>query len=301
MQLDLRRDPHALNGQPTRRGEFLTKRLWIRVLDLDDEIVDHRGALAIDDIELQYISAGSGDRRSGDRECAWLVVQDESNQDPHGYLPMKPACRSDASGVGRLCYVCVNRQLSPHHLTVVATTRPNLRWRDTQTMNEFLIDLYGEPCRECGFSFETSASDAIALIEGLPEAFDVALGAASGPERHPDLEWSVTAYVLHVADNLRIWAERLAGSATGAGPNITAYDENILAAARNYAALPLQAARWSLTRAVADYLQAVRLSPTSGTVLNHPEQGALTLVEVLRADTHDALHHRWDIERTLAR
>jgi len=167
-------------------------------------------------------------------------------------------------------------------------------------MNEFLIDLYGEPCRECGFSFETSASDAIAIIEGLPEAFDQATGSATGTERHPDLAWTVTAYVFHVADNLRIWAERLAGAATGAGPDITAYDENSLASARNYAQLPLQAARWTLSRAVGDYLEALRLSPTSGIALKHPEQGPLTLTEVLRADAHDSFHHCWDVKRTLA-
>ena len=32
-------------------------------------------------------------------------------------------------------------------------------------------------------------------------------------------------------------------------------------------------------------------------VLIHPERGEMALLDVVRANTHDAQHHLWDIER----
>ena len=87
------------------------------------------------------------------------------------------------------------------------------------------------------------------------------LVGAIGTERHPDLEWSVSAYVSHVADNLRIWAERLAGIAAGAPPEVGGYDESALARARGYQQIPLQAALWSLSRSVAGWQHAVGADP----------------------------------------
>jgi hypothetical protein len=43
----------------------------------------------------------------------------------------------------------------------------------------------------------------------------------------------------------------------------------------------------------------VASSNRSGTVLIHPQRKELDLSAVVLANTHDALHHRWDIERTL--
>jgi DinB superfamily len=139
----------------------------------------------------------------------------------------------------------------------------------------------------------------VSIVADLPGSYAAVLARASGAERHRDLSWSVGAYVCHVADNLRIWAERLAGASSGSGGVVGPYDENLLAAARAYDTIPLVAAQWSLTRAVGDWLAAVADSPTRGVVLRHPERGDLTLSDVVRANAHDAAHHRWDIQRTL--
>jgi hypothetical protein len=102
-----------------------------------------------------------------------------------------------------------------------------------------------------------------------------------------------------VADNLAIWAERLAGIAAGGPLLVGGYDEMALAMARNYPSIPLPAALWSLGRSVEDWLGAVGMSRTRGIVLVHPERGGQTLAEVMGSNAHDAVHHRWDIERSL--
>ena len=166
-------------------------------------------------------------------------------------------------------------------------------------MNDWGASLYGDPCRECGFSWAMSMPDAVSLVAELPFVYGTLLADRSGHEQHPGLRWSVTEYVSHVADNLRIWAERLMGVVGGAPPLVADYDENELAQARHYQGIPMPAAMWSLARSVDDWLEAVETSPDSGVVLVHPERGELTLSDVVLSNAHDARHHQWDIERTL--
>jgi hypothetical protein len=137
------------------------------------------------------------------------------------------------------------------------------------------------------------------MVGDLPSTYAGMLGAATGGERHPDLAWSVAEYVCHVADNLRIWAERLMGVAGGGPQVVGAYDEMALAVARDYRSIPLPGALWSLSRSVDDWLDAVDRSGAAGVVLVHPERGDMTLAEVTVANAHDGVHHRWDIGRIL--
>ncbi|HEY8526813.1 MAG TPA: DinB family protein [Acidimicrobiales bacterium] len=164
--------------------------------------------------------------------------------------------------------------------------------------NEWGSEVYGEPCRQCGFSWRGDPAEVRAAVAGLPERLGAALEAATGGERHPTLAWSVTAYVAHVGDNLRIWAEHLAGVARGQPGPVAGYDENALAAARAYGELSLPGVLWSLERSVRDWLDAIDQAPTD-LVVDHAERGDLTLDDVVRTTGHDALHHEWDIERSL--
>ena len=101
--------------------------------------------------------------------------------------------------------------------------------------------------------------------------------------------------------HLRIWAERLAGASTapGVASVLAAYDENRLAGARVYEAVPIAGALWSLRRAVGDWLDAVTLATAQRTVLVHPERGEMTVGDVARSNAHDAYHHARDVERIL--
>jgi len=159
--------------------------------------------------------------------------------------------------------------------------------------------LYGDPCRACGHDWSISQEGAVTRVLGVPETYRELLRGADGHERHPELSWSVVEYVCHVGDNLRIWAERLAGIALGAPNAVASYDENLLARARVYEGIALKAAMWSLDRAVADWGDAARLATEKQVVLVHPECGEQTLLDVVRSNAHDAYHHGWDIKWSL--
>ncbi len=167
-------------------------------------------------------------------------------------------------------------------------------------MGSWARSVYGQPCRECGYRWTAATTDARDTVAAVPTTYGLLLAEATGAERHPDLAWSVGEYVCHVADNLRIWAERLMGVVGGGPLQVGGYDEMALARARNYPNIPLPAALWSLRRSVDEWLLAVDRSEPTGVVLIHPERGAQTLAEVAASNAHDAEHHRWDIERSLA-
>ena len=168
-------------------------------------------------------------------------------------------------------------------------------------MDPWGATVYGQPCGGCGFDWTTVSGEARDTVARLPQSYAALLATATGAERHPDLAWSVGEYVCHVADNLRIWAERLMGIAGGGPALVGGYDETALAEARNYPSIPLAAAMWSLDRSIADWLDAVDRADSSGVALIHPDRGRQTLAEVVVSNAHDGLHHRWDIERSLLR
>lgn len=53
------------------------------------------------------------------------------------------------------------------------------------------------------------------MVGSVGDELPAILEGRTGSERHPDLAWSVGAYVCHINDNLRIWAERLVAFALG--------------------------------------------------------------------------------------
>jgi hypothetical protein len=172
-------------------------------------------------------------------------------------------------------------------------------------MDDWSIATYGSPCRECGYRWSSELPGIVDLMVRLPATFRQTLGAAAGSERHPDLDWSVTAYVCHVADNLRIWSERLQGAIHGGSNIVQAYDENRLAEVRGYDAVDLRGALSSLSWATDEWRATVtegaaRQEGGQAVTLVHPERGELTLTEVARANCHDAVHHHYDVGRILA-
>lgn len=167
-------------------------------------------------------------------------------------------------------------------------------------MNDWGPSTYGQPCRACAFDWSLTLDDAVSLMAELAAGYGDLLAGATGTERHPDVAWPVAAYVSHVADNLRIWTERLMGVALGASAVVGGYDENELAQARNYAMIPLEAALWSLRLSVAEWRRAVDGASRRGTLMIHPDRGELDLLDVVRSNMHDAHHHLWDVRRALA-
>lgn len=158
---------------------------------------------------------------------------------------------------------------------------------------------FGDPCRECGYLWSTSTASAISLVQAFPTRCSKLLGDSNGSERHPELSWSVTAYVCHVGDNLRIWAERLASLEDAALP-VVPYDANLLAEARSYDTFSVSGALWSLARSVESWLAAVDPSLDGTGSILHPDRGELTVADVVSTNAHDTHHHGWDIERSLS-
>ena len=165
--------------------------------------------------------------------------------------------------------------------------------------NAWWIEEWGNPCRECGFDWSVPPETAIAAVEAVPDQFDALLAGHTGDETAPDATWSAKAYVFHVADNLRIFAERLEGVFAGAPSTLAAYDQDELAAARNYEAMSVQSALWSVRTATETWADAARVSLTRDDTFVHAERGALTATELTRGPAHDAVHHLLDVKRAV--
>ncbi len=104
-----------------------------------------------------------------------------------------------------------------------------------------------------------------------------------------------------VTDNLRIWAERLAGTALGGGTDVPGYDQALLGRARAYNQLPVAGALWSLRHAATEWAEAIDLARSGRVVLVHAGRGRQHLADVAHNNAHDACYHEWDIRRTLDR
>jgi hypothetical protein len=130
-------------------------------------------------------------------------------------------------------------------------------------MNDFLRAAYGDPCRECGFELSVEPVSCVAIVSDAPTRFKSVLAGHDGCATHHNLRWNATAYVVHVADVLRIWSDRIAAVALGSSDPIVPYDEDRLGDARRYVALPLSGALWSLGRAVGDWRAAEQLAESA--------------------------------------
>jgi len=162
-------------------------------------------------------------------------------------------------------------------------------------MNEFLRVAYGDPCRECGFQWSIKPATCVAIVSAAPARFESILAGQDGYKAHPRLEWNATAYVVHVADVLRIWSDRIAAAALGASESVVPYDEDTLGDVRGYVRLPLPGALWSLGRAVGDWQSAEQLAESAEVTLAHPVQGPLPLDDVRRIMAHEIEHHIADL------
>ena len=137
-------------------------------------------------------------------------------------------------------------------------------------MEKWGAGLYGDPCGGCGFGWSLTPQEAIRIVEGLPARCRELLKGRTGHERHPDLVWNPAAYVSHVADNLRNWAERLAGARLSGAVDVPGYDPDLIAQARRYNEIAPAAALWSLERAVVAWSESVTAALDDGVVLQPP-------------------------------
>ena len=159
--------------------------------------------------------------------------------------------------------------------------------------------LYGNPCRDCGFNWSLTPMGAVDQVKRLPARYSALVEDRQGDERHPELAWNVAAYISHVTDNLRNWAERLAGARLSGMRRVPGYDPDLLAQARCYNEVSLAGAMWSLRRAADAWVESVTAALNDNVVLEHAGRGVQRAEDVARNNAHDAAHHAWDIERIL--
>ncbi len=159
---------------------------------------------------------------------------------------------------------------------------------------------YGDPCRVCSFSWLRTSGEAVSLIEDAPAAYREIVSGATGRESVPELAWNVVGYIAHVADNLRVWGERLAAATVSPGAlMLVPYDGDALAAARCYNSLPLEGGLWALDESAEAWVRAWRNVDPASTFV-HPDRGSITAEDIARTNAHDVEHHRLDVTRCIA-
>jgi hypothetical protein len=155
-------------------------------------------------------------------------------------------------------------------------------------------------CEACGFSWLTDAEQALRAVEHAPGRFAELLAGKDGTVAPAPRVWSPSAYVWHVSDLVRAWAERLHSLASDPQAAWAGFDPDELARARHYDALPQVSGPWAVARSV-DALRQSLGSVAIDTAFVHPEWGSGTVADALRWLAHEAVHHELDVRRGLDR
>jgi hypothetical protein len=160
----------------------------------------------------------------------------------------------------------------------------------------------GEPpsCAECGFSWLVDGQRALDDVRRAPSRFAELLDGTDATVAPAPHVWSPSAYVWHVGDLVRAWAERLHSLGTEPAAAWAGFDPDELARARHYDALPQASGPWALARTV-DALEQSLEPLTTDTPFTHPEWGRGTVADALRWVGHEAVHHELDVRRGLER
>lgn len=158
-------------------------------------------------------------------------------------------------------------------------------------MEEWGAALYGDPCHECGFGWSVTADEAIERVAMLPSRLTDATAGVDGRMRRPTGGWSVSEYVTHVGDNLRMWAERVQSARIAGVRRVGGYDPDALSAARRADLLPLPVALWSAGLSAAAWVDVVRAAVDEAIELDHETRGLQRAEDVARNNCHDAHHH----------
>lgn len=149
-------------------------------------------------------------------------------------------------------------------------------------------------CPTCGYLWSIDAVDAVALIESSPDRYDAVLAGMNGMKQQPDGSWNATAYLWHLTDLMRSWAERWVQIRESPGSRLVGFDPDVLAEARSYRFLPTYPGLWALRSSVATFIE-VTSTVTPETSFEHGDWGAGDVADALRWLGHEFHHHVGDV------
>ena len=152
-------------------------------------------------------------------------------------------------------------------------------------------------CAECGFAWDVTFDEAVAMVRASPRWFAKAFDGARFADP-PEAVWSAKGYVWHVVDMLRIGTERLWMLRLEAGTAITPWDPDEMADHRSYEKLSAPVGLLALEVAARDWVTAAQEAP-SGVSAAHPLFGTMDAPLIATFAAHEVVHHVLDVRRQL--
>jgi hypothetical protein len=149
-------------------------------------------------------------------------------------------------------------------------------------------------CPACGFDWSIDAEDALIVIVSSPNRFEAALAGRDGMKSQADGSWNATAYLWHLTDLTRSWAERWVQISDMPGSQLVGWDPDELAEVRGYRSLPTSAGLWALRSAVEAFAEATA-TVTFDTSFEHGDWGEGNVADGLRWLGHEFHHHEKDV------
>lgn len=149
-------------------------------------------------------------------------------------------------------------------------------------------------CPACGFDWSIDPGSALTLIESTPDGLQAALAGKDGMKQPADGSWNATAYLWHLTDLARSWAERWVQICEMPGSRLVGWDPDELAEVRRYTTLPTSPALWAVRSAVETFVEVTALV-TMDTPFEHGDWGRGNVADGLRWLGHEFHHHTQDV------
>lgn len=154
-------------------------------------------------------------------------------------------------------------------------------------------------CPTCGWDWSTSAEDALETIAVAPGRYGELLEGRDGMAPAADGGWNATAYLWHLTDLSRSWAERWVQLRAMPGSLLAGWDPDVLADARNYRELPTAAAEWAVQEAVSSFIaQCDSVGPSA--TFEHGDWGRGSVADAILWLGHEFVHHQLDVDERAA-
>lgn len=142
--------------------------------------------------------------------------------------------------------------------------------------------------------------DAREAIARAPDRYIELLADRDGMAPAADGGWNATAYVWHLTDLARSWAERWVQVRTDPGSLLVGWDPDELAEARGYRALPTAPATWAMRDAVSAFLGRCD-EVDLGASFEHGDWGRGSVADGIRWLGHEFTHHQLDVDERAVR